>query len=1406
MMNLNIKNTIGRFNIAVDKLDKKNLNKLVNGLVEDPTKRLISVPLERQLRKIATGQKIKQKYNLNDLIETLQSVKNNNGKVRTFKQLNKYAPTVIYMQIQLFKECSKEAIRFSTTPHRDPRRKKNMIAPDDYIVIGKDSYWVGETSNGYSEHWRNVLIHKSKFDALKRENIIVHKGYMKTHATYFTSNDKFIESIENDEVKSDIERARVSFDITIVLRSFEVIKQFDGVIREPEKIDVMKAVQEKRTNNKYLSYNINPLAKSLDELFIPDKYFKSNCCLPNAIMSTWADKYNKLYATQIKKGKREMLSYALILKLVKPDETYVEGMEIPMSFDDAKIVFKYLRQEAFLHLENGKLVAEYHPEQDRLKIDSYLFVPMRLILQAEHVYLINDPDMKRSIALTEFKEEEIKQPSANYNQINIQKKALGVVNSINEVIYKVMPTVQQTIDDKETTFVEVVLNSTTENLKDLLDQLLNMNYVPIAQIDYYNKVKRLSMKINNVVVSIIPINYGNDAIQTQDIVDITDEQALEYQELSGVLQNRLTQLKHRSSYSENFLNIDRYFSRSPETIVFNNAHRSGVVGIDNSKCYPSIIAKDLKLIPVFSKFDMFQEYTNDHITNEYNYYIVKKLDTFPTDLKYKVLINKDMDKVPGYMLEQFKDHVQIVAFIVPHKLVENDLAHEIKKVFDSGLSEKQKKDLLVSAIGKHGTVKRKATRSKIYLTEEDAHRNKTEGDDILPMDLIDKRIYVKHGTKRTDLVNGFIPIQTAVYDMCRWKVFNLIESLPAEVEVLGVKCDCVFIKEEHLKYVSHIPLKENFNGNIYSNIGKWKVDVNAKLPDLVKEKSIINKGHVSLYKDWVYGDYTNEDIIDLLRKRNGIKIIGRNTIDNKVSVYELSSRVPENVVILAIKRMVQQEPEENITTEFNYNWIYKKQIPNIHLLKDEYSTTEVLDILKKTKLLMIQGVVAGSGKSTLCEQLILHFRKTNTKFIHAVACPQNSQALDWKIKKDGAGNSLEFNAMTLYQLFNKRLDDDGNVENGRNYKNDYDMIVPEEGGLFTTYEWSMIQDYETTHPDTYIIVNMDTRQNEPIDTLNENINASDYYNDIINYMFQEQIYLQIPKRFQDDDGKMCPIRSQQVIKMTDDLFKNGASPRAVLYENAKKIKLNDIPSNAMVISFTNETKNNMNSFMHDKNNKGKGKYFNGLRLKSNRRMIYIHDKIRVSIQKNYEYTIINLGDKETIIQDVLDKTEITICNKKLNNFSYCHAYTGHSVQGQSTDRPVVIFDYKHPYITANWMYPALTRNRKLDIYYCDEKVESSGLSRDDIKNKISGYKEQDKNNNFEISEDFIDVPHIFKLSKQQKHICLMCKNVMNRQNEANDLMNWTVDRIDSTQPHTKTNTQLLCVSCNSSKKQKIINM
>jgi len=84
-----------------------------------------------------------------------------------------------------------------------------------------------------------------------------------------------------------------------------------------------------------------------------------------------------------------------------------------------------------------------------------------------------------------------------------------------------------------------------------------------------------------------------------------------------------------------------------------------------------------------------------------------------------------------------------------------------------------------------------------------------------------------------------------------------------------------------------------------------------------------------------------------------------------------------------------------------------------------------------------------------------------------------------------------------------------------------------------------------------------------------------------------------------------------------------------------------------------------------------------------------------------------------------------------------------------------------------------------------------------INNKLSGYKQQDRKKNVFVQETFIDAVDVIETMRECDLKCRYCLNEMYvlydivRENKQ-----WTVDRIDNDRGHNRDNYHLACLECN----------
>lgn len=84
-----------------------------------------------------------------------------------------------------------------------------------------------------------------------------------------------------------------------------------------------------------------------------------------------------------------------------------------------------------------------------------------------------------------------------------------------------------------------------------------------------------------------------------------------------------------------------------------------------------------------------------------------------------------------------------------------------------------------------------------------------------------------------------------------------------------------------------------------------------------------------------------------------------------------------------------------------------------------------------------------------------------------------------------------------------------------------------------------------------------------------------------------------------------------------------------------------------------------------------------------------------------------------------------------------------------------------------------------------------------IRNKINGYKSQDKKKKIFCSEKFIDFEFVIKLFHSSLIKCYYCnEQVSILYDSVRDPKQWTIERIENNMGHNKDNVVIACLNCN----------
>jgi hypothetical protein len=218
----------------------------------------------------------------------------------------------------------------------------------------------------------------------------------------------------------------------------------------------------------------------------------------------------------------------------------------------------------------------------------------------------------------------------------------------------------------------------------------------------------------------------------------------------------------------------------------------------------------------------------------------------------------------------------------------------------------------------------------------------------------------------------------------------------------------------------------------------------------------------------------------------------------------------------------------------------------------------------------------------------------------------------------------------------------------------------------------------------------------------------------------------------------------------------------------------------------------IDSYLHNKSkplNAWNG-YYTGMRL-------MCRSPLRLKtgrMTRNFVYNVTVVGDVFEL-KDHHDITWTVNFDLIVKHFTFCYAYSGHSLQGTTVGGALTIFDFDYYMADPEWLWTCVTRPRDLDRVYFYAGNLSLTLKKcqtyNIAVNRIRGHKDADRIAGRDFAEsDYItaeDAMALFKIGGR----CGGCGECLGD--------DWSIDRIDNDLPHLKGNCRLRCLSCQHAK-------
>ena len=483
---------------------------------------------------------------------------------------------MVQVSFRVFREIDEQSIR-----HDETRKNGKTLVPHEYIE--DDGFYMGET-----DIIKMTLPWKYIHDDVRKVtvDIMLNRSRVRSRAAIQEASE-FLASQENGINTNAVQRIKAvqeHYSIILVIEGYEEVSSSRNPLPNPRQLRLLE--QDTRMSSKFLKYEINTKAKTLYDLFKADKYYRPKSCLANAIMNLVADRYNSIYKANSQRAKPRC-TYEYLWKLAFPNEVYDES-QFPMSFDEARPIFKYFRIRAEQRHSNGSIEAQYHPNDDGIKCDSKLAglgLTLVYLRKDNHAFAVTDSDIKTSLTLKSIVADQTELKVSTHFPIPSGKSILvGGIRSIEELTAKI---IELQLNNTEPVVAQIVWCSPV-NLKDILEcMVIECNYHPNITTKAGCQINSLSFGVGNVYVILSRPNFGVETMITNDLTHMDVEECLRYQELKEKTMKEFYKPYLKSHYSEGFLEALREYKRGALHGRFRNGFNLGdkVVGLDTIKCY-----------------------------------------------------------------------------------------------------------------------------------------------------------------------------------------------------------------------------------------------------------------------------------------------------------------------------------------------------------------------------------------------------------------------------------------------------------------------------------------------------------------------------------------------------------------------------------------------------------------------------------------------------------------------------------------------------------------------------------------------------------------------------------------------------------------------------------------------------
>jgi len=468
-------------------------------------------------------------------------------------------------------------------------------------------------------------------------------------------------------------------------------------------------------------------------------------------------------------------------------------------------------------------------------------------------------------------------------------------------------------------------------------------------------------------------------------------------------------------------------------------------------------------------------------------------------------------------------------------------------------------------------------------------------------------------------------------------------------------------------------------------------------------------------------------------------------------------------------------------------------------IRDEYDVDEFVNVISNLSSLGVFGH-GGYGKST---SLIRAFKKMRLKFLvltktHPLADKWTAELKDYK----------DCSVQTVDSFFGLQPFSDIVFGNRFNSSLDYNVILFDDSMLYdlrVIHQICLLKVWKQQHhPDLKLIANGDPLQ---LNMLLEKEKFKlfdgvefDKLEGMISRIFENIIFLKENKRLKTEEDRQLNKQFIEICRKNDrEAYMDFCKKHMNVVDKFSAIPMEVRKNIRHIITAQNCERALYNQMVYRMEHGFKPKWQLDQLIMVNRGKTARNKENKDKEFHPFQlFRIIDIKKKTYTIQNILTLKQLDISLDLLEKkFTLPYARTCHSWQGNTCDDVLVVYGFHHGYNDLRWFYTADSRTTCFkNVWHIVEPHKMNETKRRyiDYESKIQQYLEQDKRRfpNMIINMSrYIDAPWLELLLKKPR--CSYC--------DEDDLdADWTVDRIDNSLPHYKSNCCLACLDCNRSKK------